>query len=352
MRRCSAGVSRSECVAKSWSHTAPGARRHTNEARSTTSPLVCSRERACRFSIWLPTMTGFFAARANALERRTESGSSAMSSSISRIWSTKPGLVCSIDSYSARVNPPAPPRLACSMTSSRPPSASCASPNRSCSRILRLPWSATNTLPITSSTAGSSPSAISDATQSSSRLNVVMPTATFCLGSGSSASHTASATSSVVVLGEHVEPDPAAVLERREVDAELERPPGLPGVHRLAGRRGRCRRWAWTGTPRPGPPPRTPQAQRDVLDAGPALPVAGREGVEVRRERHPRRRRHHHVAPAGDVAVRALRLVEVQRPHVQRVARPAAGSPAAARDRCRIAVRRPRSKHGKPCWAW
>ena len=80
-------------------------------------------------------------------------------------------------SYITRLYPPAPPRLGWSWIESRSPSAAAATANSGWSTVLSVPWSATMTAPITSSTKGSEVSARRAFTQSAGRLKVGIPMA-------------------------------------------------------------------------------------------------------------------------------------------------------------------------------
>ncbi len=121
------------------------------------------------------------------------------------------------------------------------------------------------------------------------------------------------------VVGEQVEPDPAAVLERRQRHPELQRRPVRAG-HRGALQVDAVSVGLRTVDVEPTGPLDL-QPQHDLVDLGPTLPVAGREGVEVGGEGDLVVRGHQQAAPRHDGrgAVQRRGLVDVQRAHVQRI---------------------------------
>ena len=129
----------------------------------------------------------------------------------------------------------------------------------------------------------------------------------------------------VCVRGE-VEPDPAAVLERTEVADELDRghAVGVAGAaHDVAG--DRDTRAVDLGAVEIHPPRAADgQAQDDGVQHGPPAPVRGGERVEVGGERDLAVRADAQRGAAGRMRAPRVggRLLQVQRPHVQRLAGP------------------------------
>ena len=122
--------------------------------------------------------------------------------------------------------------------------------------------------------------------QSAGRLNVGMPTATLAVPGAGSVAYQPPLSRLTVGVGGDVEPDPAAVLERLERHLDLDDGRLIVGADELA---------ALHEDPRPGglgpvdvdaPGSGQLDPQHHRLADRPAAPVAGRERIEVRRERH------------------------------------------------------------------
>ena len=171
------------------------------------------------------------------------------------------------------------------MIRSRPPSAASAASKPGSSRTLRVPWSGMITCWTAASTSGSSPIAVRVATQSAGRLNVGIPIVT-AAGAGRLDGRVPAALvqgERVVVRGQ-VEPVPAAVLERPQVERDVdlvhaagaEHDPALVDLGALG----------LAAVDVDAAAALQAQLQPDLGERRPVPPVAGREGVEVRPERH------------------------------------------------------------------
>ena len=108
------------------------------------------------------------------------------------------------------------------MIRSLSPSAAAAASNPGSSRTLRVPWSAMITAVTAASTSGSSPIAVSVATQSAGRLNVGMPIVTAARRAPRWRVPAALVQDQRVAVGGEVEPEPAAVLERAQVERDVD----------------------------------------------------------------------------------------------------------------------------------